>query len=66
MNDEERKDLIEQAIQMVSEARDMVVEAVKGTENEDNFEAYGQYGFKQLLDEGNPYDAGLESLLKNE
>ena len=66
MDTDERRELIEQAQELVREARDLVVAAVEGTDNAANFDAYGQYGFKQLLGEGNPYDSSLDSLLEEE
>ena len=66
MTEEERTELIEQAMELVREARDLVVSAVEGTSIKANFDAYGQYGFMQLLGEGNPYDSSLNSLLNEE
>ena len=30
-----------------------------------HYEAYDEYGFKQLLNEGNPHDSGLHDLIRN-
>jgi len=61
-----KKELIRQAIELISEAQNLVDEAVSGTSQEANYNAYGKYGFSQLLGNGNPYDPSLEDLLENE
>ena len=51
-------------ISELRELRDQVLVIVRDyPEIEANFEAYGQYGFEQLLNEGNPYDSGLEDII---
>jgi hypothetical protein len=64
MTDEERNEMILEAMELVAQAQELVDEAAAGTNNEDNYRAYGRYGFDQLLGNGNPYDDNLESLLK--
>jgi len=66
MTVQDREALIEQAIQLVEEAQQLVDEAVSGTGIESNYEAYGKYGFSQLLGNGNPYDSSLQSLIEGE
>ena len=44
----------------------MVGEAIRGTSIENNYYAYGEYGFTQLLGQGNPYDSSLFSLIDEE
>jgi len=64
MNNEKRRDLLEEAQRLVSEAQRLVDEAVEGTSRENNYRAYGRYGFDQLLENGNPNDDGLNTLLE--
>ena len=66
MTDLERKELLLEALELVQQAQEMVDEAVSGTDKEAHYEAYGRYGFDQLLGNGNPYDFSLESLLEDE
>ena len=63
MDREEFTDEIEKAIEMVKEANEIVDNAVKGKSIRANYEAYGGYGFSQLLGNGNPYDSSLYSLI---
>ena len=48
---------------MVDQARHVVDMAVDGMSIRHNYEAYGKYGFDQLLGTGNPYDNSLQSLI---
>lgn len=57
------KDAIENAMQMVEEAKELVEQAVEGTSIYPNYRAYGRYGFDQLMSNGNPYDSGLQDLI---
>ena len=54
---------IERAIEMVDQARHIVEIALDGTSDEANFNAYGGYGFSQLLGNGNRYDRSLYDLI---
>ena len=63
MNRQEFTDEIERAIEMVDQARSIVDQAVYGTYAEAHFDAYGGYGFDQLLGNGNPYDRSLRDLI---
>ena len=66
MNREEFIDEIERAIEMVDQARhivDMAIDSVDGHFLKANYEAYGKYGFDQLLGNGNPYDNSLQYLI---
>ena len=59
-------DEIERAIEMVDQARhivDMAVDSTGGHFLKANYEAYGKYGFDQLLGNGNPYDNSLQYLI---
>lgn len=62
MNAQERKDLINEAIELVTEAQGLVEDALRGTDEESTFQAYGKFGFNQLLGNGNPYDDSLPQL----
>ena len=64
MNLQRRAQLITDAIDLVQNARERVKEAIKDIPHIWNhYDAYGEYGFKRLLNEGNPYDSGLEDLI---
>ena len=69
MNKEEFTDEIERAIEMVDQARhivDMAIDNMPARFNRgivSNYEAYGKYGFDQLLGTGNPYDNSLQTLI---
>ena len=63
MKRQEFTDEIERAIEMVDQARSIVDRVVYGTYAEAHFDAYGGYGFDQLLGNGNPYDSSLQSLI---
>lgn len=65
MNKYERIEQIEDAIQMIEKAQDLVDEALSGTSIKGNYEAYGKYGFSQLLGNGNPYDGNLNKLMES-
>ena len=63
MDRQEFIDEIERAISLVEEASYAVDMAVEGMRIQPNYEAYGRYGFDQLLGNGNPYDSSLQSLI---
>ena len=66
MDKQEFIDEIERAIEMVDQVRhivDTVVDSTDGHFLKANYEAYGKYGFDQLLSNGNPYDRGLQDLI---
>jgi len=65
MTKEERILAIENAMELVSEAQNLVDEAVRGTSDENNYRSYGKFGFDHLLGNGNPYDSSLDTLLDN-
>ena len=60
----ERIAQLEEAIEMVREALSHVEEAIDGTGLESHFEAYGKYGFNQLLCIGNTYDSGIADMIE--
>ena len=63
MDKQEFIDEIERAIEMVDQARHIVDMAVDSKTIRHNYEAYGKYGFDQLLGSGNPYDNSLQTLI---
>ena len=63
MSKEEFINEIERAIEMVAQARHIVDMAVDSMSIRANYEAYGKYGFDQLLGDGNPYDNSLQTLI---
>ena len=63
MDRQEFIDEIERAIEMIEEAKYVVDMAVEDMSIRHNYEAYGRYGFDQLLGNGNPYDSSLQSLI---
>ena len=66
MDKQEFIDKIERAIEMVDQTRhivDMAIDNVDGHFLKANYEAYGKYGFDQLLGNGNPYDNSLQYLI---
>lgn len=64
MSNEERRELVEQALELVAEAQSLVDAAVDGTSEQARYEAYGRFGFDTLLGNGNPYDDSLNTLLE--
>jgi len=65
MTYEERIQKIKEAIDVIEEARAMVSDAVYDTDQRPHYEAYGKYGFRTLLGEGNPYNYSLHSLIRD-
>ena len=61
----EKIDAINEAISLIEEAQQLVDDAIADTGNKANYEAYGKYGFDQLLGNGNPYDSSLFSLIED-
>jgi len=63
MENQERINQIREAIELIEQAMELVDDAVAGSRKESHFRAYGKYGFNQLLNNGNPYDSGLQDLI---
>ena len=63
MNNKQRTKNIEEAVALVRQAKELVDEALVGTDARHHYHAYGCYGFSRLLNEGNPYDEGLVNLI---
>ena len=65
MNEHEEKiAIIENAIFQIESIMIEVDGIIAGTSQQAHYEAYGKYGFNQLLGNGNPYDSSLETLIK--
>jgi len=64
MTKDERIQMIEEAMEMVMAAQELVDGALNDTNLIAHYEAYGRYGFDQLLNQGNPYDSGLNDLIR--
>ncbi len=65
MDKAERIILIMDALEMIEEAQQMIDDAVHDTEFRNHYEAYGRYGFDQLLGNGNRFDSSIESLIRD-
>ena len=60
---EQIQDQIQEAIDLVEEACQLVDDALRSdSRHKSHYEAYGCYGFSQLLGNGNPYDSSLFDL----
>ena len=55
---------IEEAMELIVQAQELVDNAINNTEQQNHYESYGKYGFNQLLGNGNPYDFGLPKLIE--
>jgi len=66
MTEHERKHKIEEAMNLIQKAQMLVNDALRGTNMQSHFDAYGKYGFNQLLGNGNPYDGSLPKILEDE
>jgi len=64
MTNQERINQMEEAMELIEEARQLVGDALRFTKMERHYNAYGEYGFSQLLGEGNPYDGSIPKLIE--
>ena len=62
MKTRERIVLIEEAINKIEEAEEILRDALADTRNKSHYDAYGKYGISQLLGNGNRFDSSLYSL----
>ena len=60
---QEKIDAIQEAIRLVEEACQLVDSVMDDSSGKSRYEAYGKYGFNQLLGNGNPYDNSLFDLI---
>ena len=56
-----KMEMLQRAIELVEEAQSMVNEVMDGS---NQYEAYGRYGFEQLLGNGNAYDTSLFEVME--
>ena len=56
---QEKIDILHEAIELVQEARQLVDSVMDDSPNKSHYESYGKYGFSQLLGDGNPYDSSI-------
>ena len=64
MTDQERVEQLQHAKELVHEAMSIVDYQVSNTSEQSHYEAYGKYGFNQLMGEGNPHDHGIDHLIR--
>lgn len=64
MNNMERINMLNQAVQLIEEAQGLVDEALSDTTMDGEYRSYGRFGFDQLLGNGNPYDTSLNNVLE--
>jgi hypothetical protein len=57
---------IQEAIEMIEEAKALIEDTIRGTSDWDHFKAYGAYGLDQALGGGNRYDSSLYELLEKQ
>tara|TARA_R110002020_G_scaffold154529_4_gene334408 strand:- start:399 stop:680 length:282 start_codon:yes stop_codon:yes gene_type:complete len=55
---------IQEAIELIWEAKNKVEYALEYHRNKHHFDAYDCYGFNELLNTGNPHNAGLKDIIK--
>ena len=65
MTKQDRIESIYEAIELIEEAQSLVQNAINGTEIENAFNAYGKFGFDTLLNNGNPYNKGLQDIINS-
>jgi len=61
---QEKIDALHEAIRLVEEACQLVDSMMDDSSDKNHYEAYGKYGFNQLLGNGNPYDNSLFTLIE--
>jgi len=62
MSKKEKIEMLEQAIDLVCQAQNLVDEVMDG---DSHYESYGKYGFLQLLGNGNEYDTSLFNVVES-
>jgi len=65
MTNLKREQNIQEAMELIEQAQQLVDEALENTNNNAHYKGYGKYGFKQLLGEGNRYDGSLPKILED-
>ena len=67
MHNQELKEQINQAIELINEAKHLIDDAVASDELkhvESRYKAYASFGFDTLLGNANPYDDSLNTLIQ--
>lgn len=64
MENQEKIDQLERAMELIEDANYLVENAIRDSSFYPHYEAYGKYGFNQLLGNGNPYDGSLVKLIE--
>jgi hypothetical protein len=54
-----------EALGLIYRARDLVDEAIEGTDMEDHYYSYGRYGLDTAIGEGNPYDGSIPKIMNS-
>ena len=54
---------VQEAQELIIEAQNLVNEAIEYSILKHHFDAYGGYGFDQLLGNGNPHDSSLQTII---
>jgi len=63
MTTEQKIENLEQALDLVSEAQELVDRVMMNDNSGSNYRAYGRYGFDQIFGNGNPYDGSVQKVL---
>jgi hypothetical protein len=56
---------LQEAIEMIEEAKELIDQTLRGTEYYDHYKAYACYGLDQALGNGNRYDSSLYQIMEN-
>ena len=66
MTKSEKLEAIQEAWSLVEEAQNLVDGVMQELDGQPkaHYEAYGKYGFSQLLANGNPYDSSLNTIIE--
>lgn len=65
MSNEDRRTMLEEALQLIEEAKNLVDSAVEGTKGWRYYISYGSCGLERALGNGNPYDDSIPKLIEN-
>lgn len=60
-----RFEKLQEAIELIDEARELVKDALQGTPDYEHCKAYGFYGLDQALGNGNKYDCSIYQVMEN-
>tara|TARA_R110002020_G_scaffold96958_1_gene231622 strand:+ start:9717 stop:10019 length:303 start_codon:yes stop_codon:yes gene_type:complete len=58
-------DELRNAMTYVIDANQKISEALSNTEYDNHYQAYGQYGFQQLMGNGGKYDSSIYDIIGN-